>query len=108
MGLRDASGATVGFFWCGELAGILTFGSFWRGEFADVPARRLAIHNFQKALTDRTALARRQAVTPPSRIVTPWQAACTLELCNPANMVINPTYLAQRTRSCTDYARHSH
>ena len=25
-----------------------------------------------------------------------------------ANMVINPTYLAQRTRSCMDYARHGH
>lgn len=68
---------------CGELACILTFGFFWRGEFAGVSARRLAIHNFQKALTDRTALAQRQAVTPPSRIVTPRQAACTLELCYP-------------------------
>jgi len=28
---------------------------------------------------------------------------CTLELGNPANMVINPTYLAQRTRSSVNW-----
>jgi NADH dehydrogenase (ubiquinone) 1 alpha subcomplex subunit 6 len=35
-----------------------------------------------------------------ARIVTPAHAPATLELANAANMVINPTYLAQRTRSC--------
>lgn len=38
--------------------------------------------------------------TPPSRIVTASQPRRTIEPFNATNMVINPTYLAQRTRSC--------
>ena len=48
---------------------------------------------------------------PEPGIVTPClnlELVDTSEPRNTANMVINPTYLAQRTRSCTPYTRRNH
>jgi NADH dehydrogenase (ubiquinone) 1 alpha subcomplex subunit 6 len=56
-------------------------------------------HNFVDAPALNRANARLGTSTR-ARIVTPAHALDTLELANAANMVINPTYLAQRTRSC--------
>jgi hypothetical protein len=46
--------------------------------------------------------------TPPERHRHSTASWRTLELRNTANMTINATYLAQRTRSCETYARRRH